>query len=158
MNHPRRIADIDIDQYTKASLQLHEALLARANPEEVFQVLANHTAMPEWFPGMTAARIDVNDTKVVGGTGTVRRCAFGEQEMTEDIILFEAPRLLAYTIRDGSFMGLRHHFALITITSHQDGSLIDWYQFFDHPNIEAFKDQGQTMLTGALDNLQKILE
>jgi uncharacterized protein YndB with AHSA1/START domain len=157
MDSSRLIEGISIDTYTKAPLQLHRSLLVKATTDEVFKTLSNHTAMPEWFPGMTAARVNCDHAKE-GGAGTVRYCAFGEEEMTEDIVLSEAPNLLAYAIRDGNFMGLSDHFALVTVKPQVDGSLVSWSQFFNHPSPDVFNEQGGIMLEGALHNLRHRFE
>jgi uncharacterized protein YndB with AHSA1/START domain len=158
MDSSRLIEGVEIDNYTTAPLQLHKSIFVKATPDEVFKTLAHHTAMPEWFPGMTAVRIACDHAKEEGGAGTVRYCAFGEQEMTEDIVVSEAPKLLAYAIRDGNFMGLSEHFALVTVTSQNDGSLVSWSQFFNHPYPEVFNEQGGVMLEGALNNLGQRFE
>jgi uncharacterized protein YndB with AHSA1/START domain len=158
MNSSRLIEGVEIDKYTTAPLQLHKSLFVKATPDEVFKTLANHTAMPEWFPGMTAVRVNCDHAKEEGGAGTVRCCAFGEQEMTEDIVLSEAPSLLAYAIRDGNFMGLSDHFALVTVKAQNEGSLVSWHQFFNHPYPDVFNEQGGVMLEGALNNLHEHFE
>lgn len=155
MESSRIIEGVEIDSYTTAPLQLHKSLLVNVAPNEVFDTLANHTAMPEWFPGMTAARVNGDHAQEEGGAGTVRYCAFDEQEMTEDIILSESPKLLAYAIRDGNFMGLSDHFALVTVKVQHEGSLVSWHQFFNHPYPEVFNEQGGVMLEGALNNLRE---
>jgi ribosome-associated toxin RatA of RatAB toxin-antitoxin module len=158
MDSSRIIEGIEIDSYTKAPLQLHKSLFVTATPDEVFTTLANHTAMPEWFPGMTAVRVNCDPAQEEGGVGTVRYCAFGEEEMTEDIVLSQAPTLLAYAIRDGNFMGLQNHFALVTVKAQDEGSLVSWYQFFNHPYPDVFNEQGGGMLEGALNNLRHRFE
>jgi uncharacterized protein YndB with AHSA1/START domain len=158
MEGSRLIEGIDVGAYTNAPLQLQKRLLVNATPDEVFKTLANHTAMPEWFPGMTAARINCDHAEEEGGAGTVRYCAFGEQEMTEDIVVSQTPKLLGYAIRDGNFMGLSDHFALITVKAEDGGSLVSWSQFFHHPQPDVFNQQGGMMLEGALQNLMQRFE
>ncbi len=151
----RDIGGINIDYYTSAPLQMTKSAELPATPEEVFSTLADYTAMPEWFPGMSAVKVDNADTQTENGAGAVRVCSFGpEQSMTEDIVLFDAPEKLGYTIRDRNFMGMSNHFALVTVETKGGGSLLSWHQFFDHPDPEAFKAQGGAMLEGALENLR----
>ena len=125
-----------------------------ASPEKVFATLSEYTAMPEWFPGMSEVAVDNSAAQTDNGTGAVRVCSFGEQSITEDIKLFDAPSKLGYAIRDGNFMGMSEHFALVRVEPKGSGSLLTWHQFFNHPDPEAFKVQGGAMLDGAFENLR----
>lgn len=149
----REVAGVPVERYTSAPLQITKTVDLPASPETVFATLADYAAMPSWFPGMSALRIDSSSARGEG-EGVVRVCSFGPaQSMTEDIVLFDAPKKLAYAIRDGNFMGLSGHFALISVEPKGDGSLLTWHQFFNHPDPEAFKVQGEAMLDGAFENL-----
>lgn len=154
MTNPRDIAGVAINIYTSAPLQMTKAVELPASPEEVFATLADYTAMPEWFPGMSSVSVDNAGAQLENGAGAVRVCSFGPQSMTEDIVLFDAPHKLGYAIRDGNFMGMSNHFALVTVESKGASSLLGWHQFFNHPDSEAFKAQGGAMLGGAFENLQ----
>ena len=151
----RSINRVNIDQYTQAPLQMTKTLELSADPEAVFATLADFTAMPSWFPGMTAVAVDNTSAELDGGAGAVRVCSFGPaQTMNEDILILDPPKTLAYAIREGNFMGLSQHFALVCVEPWGDGSLLSWHQFFHHPDPEAFNAQGGAMLDGALDNLR----
>ena len=150
----REVGGLNIDQYTTAPLQMTKTLELPADPQEVFATLTAHAEMPEWFPGMSAAGVDNAHAEREGGAGAVRVCTFGSEVLTEDIVLTDAPERFAYKIRDGNFMGLREHFALVTLEPSAGGTLLRWRQFFHHPDPEAFNVQGGAMLEGALENLR----
>jgi len=154
MKDSRAIANIAINQHTSAPLQMTKTAELPVSPEEVFATLADYKAMPEWFPGMSAVTVDSSNAETEKGEGTVRVCSFGDQSMTEDIVLFDAPGKLGYAIRDGNFMGMSDHFALVTVEPKNDGSLLSWHQFFNHPDVEAFKAKGGAMLDRAFKNLR----
>lgn len=146
------LADITMG-LTQAPLQLTKAVKIAAGPEEVFAKLTDYAAMPGWFPGMTEVVTDNSAAEAENGTGAVRVCSFGPERMTEDIVLFEPPAKLAYAVRDGNFMGMSGHLALITVEPEEGGSLVTWRQFFEHPDAEAFNEQGGAMLEAALNNV-----
>lgn len=153
----REIAGVDIDQYTSATLQITKTMVLNAKSEQVFSRLTNYTAMPNWFPGMSEVKVDNSGARATNETGAVRICSFGpEQNMTEDIVIFDEPFKLGYAIRDGNFMGMSKHFALVTVEPENNGSKLSWYQFFDHPDPESFNIQGNALMDGAFKNLQAL--
>lgn len=155
MNTERVIDTINVDDYTRAPLQMTKMVRLEAAPGAVFSKLADYTKMPDWFPGMTEVGTDNAAAETENGEGAVRVCSFDPgQIMTEDIVRFDPPDTLAYAIRDGNFMGVSGHLALVTIESEDGGSLVTWRQFFEHPDPDAFNAQGGAMLEGALDNLR----
>lgn len=156
MENPRHIAGVNVDLYTDAPLRMTKTVALPGEPEAVFSTLTNYKAMPEWFPGMSAVTVNNLDAGAEGGEGAVRVCTFGpDQEITEDIVIFDAPNTLAYAVRNGNFMGMTGHFALLTVEPKKGGSLLSWHQYFNHPDPAAFNARGGAMLDGALRNLLK---
>ncbi|MEM6431187.1 MAG: SRPBCC family protein [Deinococcota bacterium] len=151
----RYFADVNVNQYTYAPLQLKKVIELSTSPEQVFATLSDYSAMPDWVPGMSYVAVDNTKALLENGVGTVRTCNFEDgQSMVEDIVLFDAPTMLAYSVRDGNFMGMSEHFALITMQASKQGCVLSWYQFFNHPDVAAFVAQSAALLDTACDQLK----
>lgn len=152
--NPRDISGVNIDLYTSAPLQITKTLNLPASSEKTFATLSDYTRMPSWFPDMSQVVVDNSNANNENEEGAIRICSFQDQSMKEDIVLFDAPNKLGYTIRNGNFMGMSEHFALIIVESKNKDSLLTWYQFFNHPDLKAFKAKGSAMLDEAFKNLR----
>jgi len=101
-----------------------------APPERVFALLADATSWPRWA-GFLVARgwWDREGSPPPGGVGAIRKLGRWPLYGREEIIVYEPPTNLAYTIVKGQ--PVRNYRADVTLTRVDDGTLITWTAAFD---------------------------
>jgi uncharacterized protein YndB with AHSA1/START domain len=101
--------------------ELVRRVTIRRPKDEVFAMLSDHEGMARW-PGVRACRLVV-EGKPRNGVGAVREVTAGGLVLLEEVIEFEPPRLLVYTIIKG--LPVRHR-GTIELTDHDGATRVEW--------------------------------
>jgi uncharacterized protein YndB with AHSA1/START domain len=101
-----------------------------APPEHVFALLADATSWPQWGGFLIAhASWEREGSPPPGGVGAIRKLGRWPLYGREEIVAYEPPTHLAYTIVKGQ--PVRNYRADVTLTCVSDGTLITWTATFD---------------------------
>jgi uncharacterized protein YndB with AHSA1/START domain len=101
-----------------------------ALPEPVFALLADATSWPRWAGSLaTHGSWEREGTPPPGGVGAIRKLGRWPMYGREEIVRYEPPTHLAYTIVRGQ--PVRNYRADLTLTPDGDGTLITWTGTFD---------------------------
>ena len=98
-----------------------ETLHIEAPPELVFDRLADHEAMADW-PGIKSCRLVVEGTPR-NGLGAVRRIQAGGVTLDEEIVHFEPPHRMDYSIIRGLPV---KHLGSVTLRGSRGGTELIW--------------------------------
>jgi uncharacterized protein YndB with AHSA1/START domain len=119
-------------ELAKAPLQQRFSAHLSAPHEEVFAWITDFPKLPEWMPFMKRAWVDNKDAEAPGKVGAVRMMDAGVGKPTEEVVVaFEPDRLLAYSARDASLMGMyRNHLGILCCEPHSlGGTELTWLSF-----------------------------
>jgi len=120
---------------TMAACSYNVTAHSTAIPESVFELLADVTTWPQWAGSLTRhGSWEREGFPRPGGVGAVRKLGRWPVYGREEIVAYEPPTHLAYTIVKGQ--PVRNYRADVTLTPELDGTLITWAGTFD-PLIPA---------------------
>ena len=101
-----------------------------APPDRVFELLADAYSWPEWAGPLAAhGSWEREGTPPPGGVGAIRKLGRWPIYGREEIVAYEPPSHLAYTIVKGQ--PVRNYRADIMLTPDGDGTLVTWGATFD---------------------------
>ena len=102
--------------------------ISPAPPEAVWALLADATTWPDWSD-FVSAEIDRPGVDAPQGVGSRRRFAYRRTRSHEEIVAFDPPRHVAYTLLSG--LPLRDYRGDVTLTATADGGTdIHWQSQF----------------------------
>jgi Polyketide cyclase / dehydrase and lipid transport len=99
-----------------------------ASVTEVWPLIGEAHRWKDWSFLTRTELVEVGDPDP-DGVGAVRRFSRYGIGSREQVVAFEPPRHLAYTILSG--FPVRHYLADVTLTTEEDGTLIKWSATFD---------------------------
>jgi uncharacterized protein YndB with AHSA1/START domain len=103
---------------------------AASPPERVFTLLADATSWPRWAGFLVAdASWEREGIPPPGGAGAIRKLGRWPMYGREEILAYEPPAHLAYTIVRGQ--PVRNYRADVMLTRDGNGTLITWAATFD---------------------------
>jgi uncharacterized protein YndB with AHSA1/START domain len=101
-----------------------------ASPDRVFELLADAYSWPQWAGPLTAhGSWEREGAPPPGGVGAIRKLGRWPIYGREEIVAYEPPTHLAYTILKGQ--PVRNYRSDVTLTPDRDGTLITWAATFD---------------------------
>ena len=101
-----------------------------APPDRVFDLLADAYSWPQWAGPLAAhGSWEREGTPPPGGVGAIRKLGRWPVYGREEIVAYEPPSHLAYTIVKGQ--PVRNYRADVTLTPDGNGTLITWGATFD---------------------------
>jgi uncharacterized protein YndB with AHSA1/START domain len=101
-----------------------------ARPERLFELVADATSWPLWAGSLTThGSWEREGTPQPGGVGAIRKLGRWPIYGREEIVAYEPPTHLAYTIVRGQ--PVRNYRADVKLTGDRDGTLITWAGTFD---------------------------
>jgi uncharacterized protein YndB with AHSA1/START domain len=101
-----------------------------ASPERLFALLADATAWPRWAgPMIGHGSWEREGEPGPGGIGAVRKLGRWPVYSREEIVAYEPPTHVGYTISKGQ--PVRNYRADVTFTAESDGTRIEWRGTFD---------------------------
>ena len=101
-----------------------------APPERVFALVADATSWPRWAGFLVAhGSWEREGSPPPGGVGAIRKLGRWPLHGREEIVAYEPPTHLAYTIVKGQ--PVRNYRADVTLTPVDNGTLITWAATFD---------------------------
>jgi uncharacterized protein YndB with AHSA1/START domain len=113
-----------------AACSYHVAAHSTAPPERLFELLADATSWPQWAgPLARHGSWEREGTPPPGGVGAIRKLGRWPMYGREEIVAYEPPTHLAYTIVKGQ--PVRNYRAAVTLTVDGDRTLISWNGTFD---------------------------
>ena len=99
--------------------------VSSAPPEKVFALLADGAGWSEWAgPMIVKSWWEREGTPAPGGVGAIRALGLGKVGSREEIVAYEPPHLLAYTILSG--LPVRDYRADVRLSPEGGGTRIDW--------------------------------
>lgn len=99
-----------------------------APPEAVWALLADVTTWPDWSD-FEEAVVERPGTNAPQGVGALRRLKLGRTRSREEIVAFDPPRHVAYTLLSG--LPLRNYRGDVTLTATSTGGTdIHWQSRF----------------------------
>ena len=100
-----------------------------APPEKVFEVLADGAGWSRWAgPMVMKSWWEREGTPAPGGVGAIRALGSKRVGSREEIVAYEPPKHLAYTILKG--LPVRDYRADVYLTADGDGTRIEWSGVF----------------------------
>lgn len=131
----RKVEQLDVDQLTAAPLQI--VMMARLNlpPAQTFDLVSRQ--LPKWISQVPHVAWDHSHSAAAGqcGPGSVRQCAFGKDQIFEDIKYWQEGRVYAYSVdpdRSTAPFPIKHHLGVFIVESDGNGgSLVTWRQYFN---------------------------
>lgn len=131
----RKVELLNVDQYTGAPLQI--VLMARLNlaPEQTFDLVSRQ--LPKWVSQIPHVDWDHSHSATAGqcAPGSVRVCAFGQDQVVENIRYWQEGRLYAYSAdpeRSTAPFPIKNHLGVFIVESDgKGGSLLTWRQYFN---------------------------
>jgi len=91
------------DWVVSAPVRLDYRLTLNGQPEQVFDVLADHDRWPTWFDGMRRTRVDGPLTTL----GTLRTVWVGAARVQEHFVVWDRPRRLTLYVVQSNVPGMR---------------------------------------------------
>lgn len=133
--HDRKIGPLDVNRFTAAPLQI--VMMARLDlaPEKTFELVSRQ--LPQWVAQIPHVAWDNSHSATAGqcGTGSVRQCAFGKDQVVEHIRFWQEGSLYAYSAdpdKSTAPFPIKNHLGVFIIESDgQGGSLLTWRQYFN---------------------------
>ena len=103
---------------------------SKATPDKVFAVLADSTRWNEWAGAVIRhSSWEREGTPPPGGVGAIRKLGSWPMYGREEIVEYEPPTRLAYTLLSGQ--PLRNYKAVVELASKDGGTAIRWSATFD---------------------------
>ena len=99
-----------------------------ASPEAVWRLLADASSWKEWTK-LTTAELEREGVPEPDGVGAIRRLGRAGRVSREEVLEFEAPTHLAYTILSG--VPVKNYRADVHLTPDGGGTLIAWRASFE---------------------------
>src|SRR5262245_19034895 len=90
-----------------------------ASPQAIFEVITDHTAYPEFTPGLRKARMEREGDPAPNGLGAIRVLSAVGPPMREEIVAFEPPSKFSYKLLSG--LPLKDHIGTVAITPNGEG-------------------------------------
>jgi uncharacterized protein YndB with AHSA1/START domain len=113
-----------------ATHRLEVGARSAAPPEVVFEVLADGARWQEWAgPTVPRSRWEREGVPPPGGVGAVRRLGRGPFGASEEILAYDPPRRLSYTVLSG--LPVRSYRADVDLDADGDGTRIRWRATFE---------------------------
>ena len=126
-----------------------------APPEVVFAILADGARWSEWAgPAVPSSRWEREGDPAPGGVGAIRRLGRSPFVGREEILEYDPPRHLAYTVLSG--IPVRSYRADVDIEPDGDGSVIRWRSTFE-PKIPGTGPLLRRLLTRLLGSFARRL-
>jgi hypothetical protein len=101
-----------------------------ATPEEVFELVADANTWKKWAgPMIMRSWFGREGDPAPGGVGAIRRLGAPGFATSEEIIEYDPPHYLAYTILGRAPM--RGYRAIVSLDPHEGGTRITWAGAFD---------------------------
>lgn len=98
--------------------------------ERVFALLADATSWPRWAgPLIVRGWFEREGDPPPGGVGAIRRLGLGAASSREEIVVYEPPARLEYTILSG--LPVRGYRATVQLSRDGAGTRIDWSGRFE---------------------------
>jgi uncharacterized protein YndB with AHSA1/START domain len=96
-----------------------------ASPEKVFEVLADGAGWSRWAgPMVVKSWWEREGTPAPGGVGAIRALGTKHMGSREEIVAYDAPRHMAYTILKG--LPVRDYRADVRLSPDGNGTRIEW--------------------------------
>jgi hypothetical protein len=105
--------------------------VAAAPIDVVWARVADITTWSQWGQWDETTRVR-DGVPAPDGVGALRRYRRGRRVHTEEVVAFEAPRVLAYEVRDG--LPVRGYRAEVVLVAVGGGTRINWASEFDGAN------------------------
>lgn len=99
----------------------------KALPEVVWSLVADASGWQRWSP-MDESGLEQPGSPEADGVGAIRRFRTGRIVSREQVIAFEGPRRLAYTLLSG--LPLRDYRADVLLTPSPSGTRVEWKSQF----------------------------
>jgi uncharacterized protein YndB with AHSA1/START domain len=113
-----------------ATHRLEVGARSSAPPEVVFEVLADGARWQDWAgPTVPRSRWEREGVPPPGGVGAVRRLGRGPFGASEEILAYDPPRRLSYTVLSG--LPVRTYRADVDLEPDGDGTRIRWRATFE---------------------------
>jgi uncharacterized protein YndB with AHSA1/START domain len=126
-----------------------------APPDVVFAVLADGAGWREWAgPLIRHSSWEREGTPAPGGVGAIRKVGSWPVYGREEIVEYEPPQRLAYTILSGQ--PVRNYVAVVEMTPQGAGTAIRWTASFD-PKIPGTGSILRRLFTAIIGSLAKHL-
>ncbi len=95
-----------------------------ATPQEVWDVYTDHAGWSAWAR-IAPSKLIREGAPDRNGTGAVRRLGPGPAAADEEVIDFEPPKRMTYTVIRG-LLPIRNHLGEVTFEPDGDGTLVVW--------------------------------
>ena len=130
---------------------------SKASRERVWDVLADVPRWSDWGP-WTSTELAREGDPPPGGMGAVRALKRFPMTLREEIVVYEPPERMAYTLLSG--LPLRDYRAEVTLSADGDGTEIHWRSEFDAlPGVgELFRWQLQRAFEDITTRLARAAE
>lgn len=126
---------------------------SEAAPQAVWDALADVPSWPRWTTAQRAS-YEREGVPVPGGVGAIRRIGVGPMISREEIVAFEPPRKMSYTMLSG--MPVKNYLAHVELRDERGGTAISWTASFD-PKVPGTGPVLRLVLAAALKKFAKSL-
>lgn len=125
--------------------------ISEGSPETVWRLLADVSTWSSWGPWDETTRVR-DGAPSADGVGAIRHLRRGRWVSVEEVVAFEAPRRLAYELREG--LPLNDYHVEVGLVPAGSGTLIHWEATFDgsNPLIGGFLHLGLSRFIGYVAN------
>jgi uncharacterized protein YndB with AHSA1/START domain len=100
-----------------------------APPQQVWDVYTDHAGWSAWA-GFKRSRLQVEGAPEKNGVGAVRVLGTGPVDAVEEVLEFEPPKRMTYTIVRGG-LPMKNHLGEVVFEPDGDGTLVTWRCRFD---------------------------
>ncbi len=135
----RVMGSVQVDQITKAPLQIVRSVTLDATPEEAFEFVTDHQNWPRFRAPILSVKVSGNGRK-----GSTRSFALaGGGSFSERIVAFDKPSggkggTFAYSVTPNNPFGVKGHLAVIEFRpADGGGTALHYHQIFDHADLKA---------------------
>ena len=138
-----------------AAQRLEVEARSAAPPDVVFELLADATTWQDWA-GLTVprSRWEREGVPAPGGVGAVRRLGRGPFGASEEILAYDPPHRLSYTVLSG--LPVRRYRADVELEPDGDGTRIRWRAAFE-PTVPGTGALLRRFLTATLGSFARRL-
>lgn len=151
----RTFGKFSVDEVTSAPLRVHRSTTIPTDRATLFDFLIQYEQMNTYFPIVESVSYDSSNADVDRGNGTERVCNFTDGSSCKELIYgFQEPETFAYAITGENPFGVDGHIAVVNLTDNGDGTTeLNWYQYFNHPDIDAMSGMINQVFDGTFANL-----